>query len=121
MATVSALVAAQAHPNFDADDFLYLQSIGWTVDDIVARWNTESGPCRWNTAGAKAKLASVLHAALPMVQFAAHDRVEVKVALVGWRPATVKVASVNYVTVVFDDGTTETVATKWVVPLASSL
>jgi hypothetical protein len=51
------------HPNFNADDYAYLAAKGWSDAEIVARWNTESGPCRWDTDAAKAKLASTLRAA----------------------------------------------------------
>lgn len=53
------IAKAQAHPNYNADDFAYLQAKGWTVEEIIARWNQEAGPCRWDTPTAKAKLQAV--------------------------------------------------------------
>lgn len=48
---------AAAHPNFNADDFTYLWAKGWSAAEIVARWDQESGPCRWDNA--QGKLAAV--------------------------------------------------------------
>ena len=55
--------ALLAHPNFDANDYAYLAIKGWTNAEILARWRQEagrgSGPCRWDSAIARAKLAAV--------------------------------------------------------------
>lgn len=56
--------AIRNHSNYDADDYAYLSAIGWTDADIVARWDAEArggkGPCRWQSAPARSKLAAVL-------------------------------------------------------------
>jgi hypothetical protein len=51
------------HRNYDADDYAYLTAKGWTDAEILARWDAEVksgvGPCRWQTAAARSKLAAV--------------------------------------------------------------
>ena len=51
------------HCNYDADDYAYLAAKGWTDAQILARWNEEAargtGPCRWESATARSKLAAV--------------------------------------------------------------
>ena len=51
------------HRNYDADDYAYLTAKGWSTDEILARWTEEAargnGPCRWEGATARAKLAAV--------------------------------------------------------------
>ncbi len=55
--------AIRNHRNYDADDYAYLAAKGWTDAQILARWNEEaargSGPCRWESATARNKLAVV--------------------------------------------------------------
>ena len=55
--------AILTHSNYDADDYAYLAAKGWTDAQILARWNEEaargSGPCRWESATARNKLAVV--------------------------------------------------------------
>lgn len=52
------------HTNYDADDYAYLSAKGWTNTQILARWTEEAAAgnqaCRWETYGAKAKLAATL-------------------------------------------------------------
>lgn len=54
----------QTHPNFNADDLVYLTAKGWTQDEILARWDLErregKSACRWDSYGARAKLAATL-------------------------------------------------------------
>lgn len=51
------------HSNYDADDYAYLTAKGWNNTKVLARWNEEAtrgtGPCRWHTDTARAKLAAV--------------------------------------------------------------
>lgn len=51
------------HSNYDADDYAYLVAKGWSDEEILARWTAEAahgqGPCRWESEGARAKLAAV--------------------------------------------------------------
>lgn len=51
------------HSNYDADDYAYLTAKGWSDDEILARWSEEAahgnGPCHWESASARAKLAAV--------------------------------------------------------------
>lgn len=55
--------AILAHPNYDVDDYAYLAAKGWSNTEILARWTEEAargnGPCRWEGATARAKLAAV--------------------------------------------------------------
>lgn len=55
--------ALQDHRNYDADDYAYLVAKGWTDAEILNRWNQEAaagnGPCKWDTATARSKLAAV--------------------------------------------------------------
>jgi hypothetical protein len=55
--------AILTHSNYDADDYAYLCAKGWSDDEILARWTEEAargnGPCRWESASARAKLAAV--------------------------------------------------------------
>ena len=55
--------AILTHSNYDADDYAYLAAKGWTDAQILARWNEEAargiGPCRWESATARSKLAAV--------------------------------------------------------------
>lgn len=55
--------ALLAHRNYDADDYAYLAGKGWTNAEILARWSEEAargnGPCRWESATARTKLAAV--------------------------------------------------------------
>jgi hypothetical protein len=54
---------AKQHSNYDADDYAYLTAKGWTPAQILARWDEEAargtGPCRWDSATARSKLAAV--------------------------------------------------------------
>ena len=55
--------AIRTHRNYDADDYAYLIAKGWSDDEILARWTAEAahgqGSCRWESEGARAKLAAV--------------------------------------------------------------
>ena len=55
--------AIQNHRNYDADDYAYLIAKGWTDAEILTRWDAEAnggnGPCRWQSASARSKLAAV--------------------------------------------------------------
>ena len=55
--------AIRNHRNYDANDYAYLSSKGWSDEEILARWDEEAargqGPCRWDHPVAKAKLAAV--------------------------------------------------------------
>jgi hypothetical protein len=55
--------AILTHSNYDADDYAYLTAKGWSDDEILARWSEEAahgnGPCHWESASARAKLAAV--------------------------------------------------------------
>ena len=55
--------AILSHSNYDADDYAYLTAKGWTDAQILARWNEEAargtGPCRWESATARSKLAAM--------------------------------------------------------------
>jgi len=60
---MNAIRAILTHSNYDADDYAYLTAKGWSDDEILARWTEEAahgnGPCRWESASARAKLAAV--------------------------------------------------------------
>lgn len=55
--------AILTHRNYNADDYAYLASKGWSNEEILRRWDEEAarglGPCRWDHPVAKAKLAAV--------------------------------------------------------------
>jgi hypothetical protein len=61
---MTTLINISKHQNYNADDYAYLAAKGWTEEQIQARWEQEAasgtGPCRWQTEGARAKLASVI-------------------------------------------------------------
>ncbi|AXF86384.1 hypothetical protein DTO96_102138 [Ephemeroptericola cinctiostellae] len=48
------------HPQYNANDFKYLQAKGWTTQEIIQRWDEENKmgkpPCTWDTTFAQAKL-----------------------------------------------------------------